>query len=122
MLASFARGFLPAMAVLRSDRSTSIGAAVYKVLRDCCARLRNFSFWSPSFSITMGSVRAASLARNLGSCRDKRVRRWLSPVNPALTSTACCDEEAVRSASKRGATQLSGTLCCLIPDLMAVTC
>jgi hypothetical protein len=82
---------------------------------------RNFSFWSPSFSIIRGRVRAASLARYLGSWRDRRVMRWLSAVKPALTSTACWELEAVRSASKSGATQASGTLCCLMLDLTALT-
>lgn len=73
--ASLALGFLLLMAMFRIERSTSAGATAYSVFRLCIANARGLSFESPNFSMTRGSVRAASLARYLGSWRDMRVKR-----------------------------------------------
>lgn len=74
-------------------------------------------FWSPIFSITNGSVLAASLTICFGSCPDILVRRWLRVENPVLTSVAWDEFIVVRVASKREATQLSGTAFVLMLDL-----
>jgi hypothetical protein len=72
--------------------------------------------------MTSGNVRGASFIRCLGSCRDSLVRRWFSVEKPALASAACGDAIDVRMASKRGPTQASGTLFCLMLDLTLLTC
>lgn len=98
------------MATLRTNLSASAGMWAYMVVMAWMAKVLNLSFWSPIFSTIRGRVCFASLFRYFGSWRDSRVSKWFSAVKPALTSAACCDVEAWRRPSKRGATQLSGTL------------
>lgn len=46
------------------------------------------------------------------------MRRWFSVEKPALTIAPCVELIDMRVASKRGMIHGSGTLFCLMPDLM----
>lgn len=85
------------------------------------ASVRNLSFWSPILSTIRGSVCLASRMMNFGSWRDSLVRRWLRAAKPAVTIAECWELDARRRASKSSGMQLSGTLCCLIADFVALT-